>query len=415
LNILNLSIYQKEYQFLMKILKGKGFNKFPILIIIMLLIAAACKTSFNSRYQQEIDSIAAIYVPDHRVGICNVKFKYGEKGDFVLTGETTNLAAKNEIIKALNNQGKPLIDSIIILPDTLKNEKYFGLVDLSVINLRKEPDHRSELVSQARLGTPVLILKNINSWIQIQTPDNYISWTEESSVKPVDRMEMAVWKKSSRVIYLENTGWLYDTPSDISGVVGDLVGGSIIEKIGQSNGYVSVVLPDGRKGFVENKKVMDFDDWKNTVSCTEERICNVAKTFLGLPYLWGGSSSKAVDCSGFVQSVYFMNGLILQRDASLQALHGLPVDITNGYSRLEKGDLLFFGSKKNGTAHVTHVAIYLGNNEYINSSGRVVINSFDSTRSNYVRYRLSSLLSARRIREAKNDMGIVAVSRHPWY
>ena len=141
-------------------------------------------------------------------------------------------------------------------------------------------------------------------------------------------MEMAIWKKSSRVIYLENTGWLYDSPADNSGVVGDLVGGSIIEKIGQSNGYVSVVLPDGRKGFVEKKKVMDFDDWKNTVSCTEESVCNVAKTFLGLPYLWGGSSSKAVDCSGFVQSVYFMNGLILQRDASLQALHGSSVDIT---------------------------------------------------------------------------------------
>lgn len=381
----------------------------------MLLTTVACKTYYNGRYQQEIDSIAAIYVPDHRVGICNVKLKYGKNGDIILTGETTNLAAKNEIIKTLNNPGKPLTDSIIILPDTLKNEKYFGLVDLSVINLRKEPDHRSELVSQARLGTPVLILKNKNSWIQIQTPDNYISWTEESSVIPVDRMEMAVWKKSSRVIYLKNTGWLYDTPSDNSGVVGDLVGGSIIEKIGQSNGYISVVLPDGRKGFIENKKVMDFDDWKKTVSCTEENICDVAKTFLGLPYLWGGSSSKAVDCSGFVQSVYFMNGLILQRDASLQALHGFTVDITNRYSRLEKGDLLFFGSKKNGIAHVTHVAIYIGNNEYINSSGRVVINSFDSTRSNYVSYRLSSFLSARRIRGVKNDMGIVAVSKHPWY
>ena len=57
-------------------------------------------------------------------------------------------------------------------------------------------------------------------------------------------------------------------------------------------------------------------------SCTEESICKVARTFLGLPYLWGGSSAKAVDCSGFVQSVYFMNGLILPRDASLQALHG---------------------------------------------------------------------------------------------
>jgi hypothetical protein len=228
-------------------------------------------------------------------------------------------------------------------------------------------------------------------------------------------MEMAVWKKSSRVIYLENTGWLYDSPRDNSGVIGDLVGGSIIEKTGQANGYVSVVLPDGRKGFVENKKVMDFGDWKNTVSCSEENICNVAKTFLGLPYLWGGSSSKAVDCSGFVQSVYFMNGLILQRDASLQSLHGVTVDITNGYSKLERGDLLFFGSKKNGIVHVTHVAIYIGNNEYINSSGRVVINSFDSTKSNYVSYRLSSLLSARRIRGVKNDMGIVDINKHPWY
>lgn len=415
INFVNLSIFQKEYHFCMEILKMKRFIKFLLLLISILLIATACKTSYNSRYQQEIDSIASINVPDHRIGICNVKFKYGENGDIVLTGETTNLAAKNEIIKALNNQGKPLTDSIIILPDTLKNEKYFGLVDLSVINLRKEPDHRSELVSQARLGTPVLILKNIKTWIQIQTPDNYISWTEESSVKPVDRKEMAVWKKSSRVIYLENTGWLYNAPSDNSGVVGDLVGGSIIEKIGQSNGYAGVVLPDGRKGFVEKKKVMDFDDWKNTVSCTEESICNVAKTFLGLPYLWGGSSSKAVDCSGFVQSVYFMNGLILQRDASLQALHGSSVDITNGYNRLEKGDLLFFGSKKNGIAHVTHVAIYIGNNEYINSSGRVAINSFDSTQSNYVSYRLSSFLSARRIRGVKNDVGIVAVSKHPWY
>ena len=54
--------------------------------------------------------------------------------------------------------------------------------------------------------------------------------------------------------------------------------------------------------------------------------------------------------------------------------------LQNGYSKLKKGDLLFFGSKKNGIAHVTHVAIYIGNNEYINSSGRVMINSFDSHR-----------------------------------
>ena len=87
--------------------------------------------------------------------------------------------------------------------------------------------------------------------------------------------------------------------------------------------------------------------------------------------MWGGSSVKGVDCSGFVQSVFFRNGLILARDASLQALHGSPVDITAGFGNLRRGDLLFFGSKENGIAHVTHVAIYLGNSDYINSSGRV--------------------------------------------
>ncbi len=101
---------------------------------------------------------------------------------------------------------------------------------------------------------------------------------------------------------------------------------------------------------------------------------------MGIPYLWGGSSPKGADCSGFVQSVFFRNGLILQRDASLQALHGLNVDISDGYDRLKKGDLLFFGSLVNNLPHVTHVAIYLGNKEYINSSGRVMINSLDSTR-----------------------------------
>jgi hypothetical protein len=202
---------------------------------------------------------------------------------------------------------------------------------------------------------------------------------------------------------------------DNTGVVGDLVAGSIMEKTGELKGFTSVVLPDGRKGLVENKKIEDFGNWKSNINCSEENICNVALTFLGVPYLWGGSSIKGVDCSGFVQSVFFMNGLILARDASLQALHGTPVDITDGYSRLRKGDLLFFGSKENKTLHVTHVAIYLGNSEYINASGRVMINSLDSTQVSFNRRRTSSLLEAKRISGVVNDIGIVPVIKHPWY
>ncbi|MGC1389473.1 MAG: C40 family peptidase [Bacteroidales bacterium] len=399
----------------MIILKRKGFNSFPILLTGILFIAAGCTITNNSHYQKEIDSISAVYVTDNRVGISNIKYKPGEKGTIVLTGETTSLTEKNMIIKTLNNVGKSLIDSIIILPDTINNRHYMGLVTLSVINLRRKPENASELVSQARLGTPVIILKNYNSWIQIQTPDNYISWTEESSVKPMTRTEISEWKKAARVIYLENIGWLYETASDRAGVVGDLVGGSIMVKTGELNGFVSVVMPDGRTGYVEKKKVTDFNSWKYTFQCSEENICDRAVTFMGLPYLWGGSSAKAVDCSGFVQSVYFMNGLILQRDASLQALHGSSVDISDGYVRLKKGDLLFFGSGKDGSPKVTHVAIYMGNNEYINASSRVMINSLDSAQSNYNGPRKNSLLMAKRIIGVENDMGIVSIGKHPWY
>jgi SH3-like domain-containing protein len=385
------------------------------LIAGILYLLTGCQNSREQKLQDEIDMIGARWIPDHRVGICRIKLRSGDKGVKILTGETTNPNAKNEVIKTLDSKGIILIDSILLLPDTIRNPKYSGLVTLSVINLRREPDHASEMLSQAKLGTPVIVLKRNNSWILIQTPDNYISWTEESSVTLLKRTEMIRWQKATRIIYLENTGWLYESPSSKSDVVGDLVGGSILEKAGEFKDYINVVMPDGRTGFIEKSKVMDFNDWKRTVSCTEENICKVAKTFLGLPYLWGGSSAKGVDCSGFVQSVYYMNGLILQRDASLQALHGSAVDITNGYSMLKKGDLLFFGSRKNGISHVTHVAIYFGNSEYINSSGRVLINSLDSTQTNYVRYRLSSLLSARRIIGIENDMGIIPVSKHQWY
>jgi len=364
--------------------------------------------------QAIIDSIAARWVPDEREGICVVNASRGKGKMLILRGETTIPLAKQEITKTLNNSGMILIDSILILPDTVNNDKYWGLVTLSVINLRKQPDHSSELVSQSILGTPVLILKNENSWLLIQTPDKYIGWTEESSVKLMSKAEMATWKQEDRVICLENSGWIYASP-DETGVVGDLVAGSILKKIEESVMWIQIVLPDGRKGFVRKKMIMDFDLWKNQVLSTKEMVCRVASTFLGLPYLWGGSSTKAVDCSGFVQSVYFMNCLILSRDVSLQSAHGIEVDISNGYSQLERGDLLFFGSKEDSTSHVTHVAIYTGDTEYIHSSGRVMINSLDSTRNNYNSYRKNSLLTARRIIGTNNDMGIVPVRKHTWY
>ncbi len=393
----------------------KGLKLISGILIFLSFALNSCNTDNSVSLQPIVDSLAAKWVPDTRVALCDIKIKKGQNGKFILTGETTINSAKEDIINTLDKQGIALIDSIIVLPDTVKNSKIMGVVTLSVINLRRHPVHSSELVSQSILGTPVMILKEDGSWILIQTPGKYIAWTEKSSVVPMDQKEFLRWKKAPKIIYTKNSGWLYSSPVPDSDVVGDLVAGCIIERTGESSGYINVILPDGRKGSVPGSETIDFDYFRANIKPDEDNILAKAKSLMGIPYLWGGSSTKGVDCSGFVKSVFFSNGVILMRDASLQAQHGRSIDISDGFTNLKKGDLLFFGSKDKLKSHVTHVAIYMGDNEYINSSGRVMVNSLDSASTGYSRYRYNSLLEARRVIGVENDPGIVPVGKHPWY
>jgi len=99
-----------------------------------------------------------------------------------------------------------------------------------------------------------------------------------------------------------------------------------------------------------------------------------------------------MDCSGFSKTVYLKHGIVLKRDASQQAKNGIPVDISEGYDQLRPGDLLFFGKKR-----VRHVAIYLGNKEFIHAAGYVHISSLDPEQPHYDEGNTTELLSARRI------------------
>jgi cell wall-associated NlpC family hydrolase len=188
-----------------------------------------------------------------------------------------------------------------------------------------------------------------------------------------------------------------------------------MKKGGETGAFVKVILPDGREGYVEKKSVRDFEAWKKNAKPSADVILATASGLMGVPYLWGGSSVKGVDCSGFVQNAFFQNGIILSRDASLQALHGELIDIEQGYKNLIPGDLLFFGSIRNSKPRVTHVAIYKGDSEFIHSATRVNVNSLDSTRNNYSQYRRNSFLLARRIIGNEGSDGITFVRDHPWY
>ena len=385
-----------------------------LVLSLILLLFNSCSTLNPDDMQNSVDRIAARYVPDQREGISDIRVIEGKNHELVIRGETDSPELKQAVIDTLKKSGFIVRDSILVLPGVSLGEYRYGVVSLSVINLRREPGHDAELVSQALMGTPVRVLKNEDYWLLIQTPDNYISWTEKSSVQLMSESDLKIWKDSPRLIYLNNSGWIYESP-DEKGYVGDLVAGCIMKNAGSLKGFAKVILPDGREGYVRSNTVKEFNKWKDNTIPHSESVYKVASTMMGVPYLWGGSSAKAVDCSGFVQSVYFMNGIILSRDASLQAMHGLPVDISKGWNDLKEGDLLFFGSVRNLKHRVTHVAVYKGDSEFIHSAGRVMINSLDSTRSNYSSYRKNSLLSARRIIGAQGSKGIVAVKEHSWY
>jgi len=382
------------------------------LSVSMLILLLSCQSSPVAPLQSEIDSIAKHWVSDRRTGICNLALIDGSGAGLVLKGETMFPGARTKVLELLSSKGFSVIDSVIILPDTTHLEKNWGLVTLSVANIRTKPAHSSELVSQAIMGTPVRILKDHEGWVMIQTPDQYIGWTNKSAVQQMSRSEISDWRKADRLVFAASEGKIYGDCQKIS-VVSDLVAGAIVVKKSEDRDCTVVALPDGRTGYVSNQNWLCFDRWKDTVSLKADQLIVSGKQLMGFPYLWGGTSSKGMDCSGFVKTIFFLNGYILERDASQQIHHGMVVDIASGWGKLQRGDLLFFGSKE--SFRVNHVGLYIGDSQLIHESGSVHINSLEKSRPDYNEELDNNLVGARRIIGYSPEQGFWPIKNHSWY
>lgn len=383
----------------------------------MIVIVFSCNNT--GRILQKADQISQRvdheFAPDGREAIYTTGFALSSNGSLVISGETSLPEAKVVLFSRLKELNIHLVDSLVLLPEQKLGNKVWGLINLSVVNLRSNPKHSAELVSQAIMGTPVKVLNKNSSWYQIQTPDKYIAWVDASALNLRTKEEMAVWRNARRVIFLPHFQVVKDEKGQET--ITDLVAGSILEVQNESSKYLYLKLPDERKVRLNKLECIDFDEWKLKELKDPTKLTQLAKEFMGRPYLWGGTSSKGVDCSGFVKSVYFMNGIILARDASLQFLHGDTISPEQGFMKLSEGDLVFFGRKatEETSQKVTHVGMYMKGGEFIHSSGRVKINSFDSKADNYSNYRSVSWLGGRRILTRIGEAGIIRVSEHPWY
>lgn len=363
----------------------------------------------------QIDSLVHWWVPDSREGICKVDIKKLPDNEMLLSGETNLPLAKVDILSSLENAGIKYRDSLKLLPDPAEIDKPWGIVSVSVCNLKKNPSHSSELVSQAIMGTPVKILKKDGSWLLIQTPDYYIGWSTDSGIEELDEKEMAKWRQSDRLIYTAKSGDIL-SENDDSEVISDIVSGSIVNIIAGQGNYYVVELPDARRGIIDKKYCKDFDRWCSETKPDPDKLITFAKSLRGSPYLWGGTSTKMTDCSGFLKTVYFTGGVILARDASQQFRYGIAVDISSTFDSLQPGDQLFFGHlNSSGKKIITHTGLYIGDTEVIHESGMVKVNSLDSTRSNYNSYLRKTIMGARRIIGNSSGKGTDYVVQNDWY
>jgi SH3-like domain-containing protein len=386
------------------------------LLLTISIIITTSITAMSQNIDEIIGQIKSKFAPDKRTAIFEINYSL-ENDLLSLKGEVSEKFFRDELIRELNSKfNYRLEDKIEVLPSPKLGERVYGLVNLSVCNIRSKPDHPEELSTQALMGTPVRILKENSGWYLIQTPDEYLGWVDDDGIVRYNSQEMIKWINSKKVIYTEFFGFVY-SDKNFSEKISDIVAGDIVELINSSENYFEVKLPDGRIGFIKKNEAKLFDEWFSSLDFSSESIIRAAKEMQGFPYLWGGTSVKGVDCSGFVKTIFFLNGLILPRDANQQALIGEEVSFDFEFTHLEPGDLIFFGRKASNTRpeRITHVGLYIGNKKFIHSSGRVRLDSFDKNDPNYNEYRLHTIVRVKRILNKQNLIDSLKITNNKFF
>ena len=371
------------------------------------LILASCKEAPKeaSFLTSAIQEIRAEFAPDKRVVLFDISVE--KKGaSFILKGESDRADAVTALKEMLSSKNINFTDSIQTLPSAALEGNTQAVVNISVANLRSKPKHSAELATQATLGTPVKVLKKEGGWFYIQTPDKYLSWVDDGGITLMDAKRFDKWKARDKIIYTKTYGHAYGT-GDEKEVVSDLIAGDILEFVKLSDDHFVAAYPDGRIALVRLDEAESYSGWIQNMNPTPVNLVNTSKTLMGVPYLWGGTSTKGMDCSGFTKTIYFLNGMVIPRDASQQVHTGKQIDENKDFKKLEKGDLLFFGRKATDSTKekVVHVGMWIGNNEFIHASNMVRISSMDADAENYDEFNRTRYLRTKRIlKEEDKDL-----------
>jgi len=372
----------------------------PVILALLFLAGAGSVVGSGSQAPSPADVIKAVQAkvaPDTRLAVFDVKAE-PKDGALEVSGDVESAAWHEAVLKALRDAGHANVaDKVAVLPDPALGPQHFAAVTVSVATMKTKPSHASELGNQLIMGMPVKVLKREGGWYYAQSlDDRYLGWMEPDHLALMTREALDSFQAAPRLMVTSLFTIVRELPSADAGAVSDLVMGNILLGGDAKGGWVAAQLPDGRKGYVAADAVAGFAAWKKSRAVTPENIEKTARLFMGVPYLWGGTSPKGFDCSGFTKTVFRANGFELQRDADQQAGQGEAVSMDGDLAQLRKGDLLCFGPRA-GVTRITHIGIYLGGKLFIHCAGRVKANSFDPSSPIYSDSLLKRLVTVRRV------------------
>jgi len=348
----------------------------------------------TQKIEKVVEEVGQEYAPDSRLEVWDITIGTNGPG-ITVNGETTSLQGFEALRTSLENEFPDLQKQydVLLLPDTSLGEKSKGIIRVTVAHVRSGPKNSAMMVTQGLMGAPVSLLKEDRGYYYVKMEDGYLGWVRKYSVTANDVKSQANWLESPLAVYNQKQGMIYEQPDRSSYPVSGIVLGSRVKIKDSSPRWVRVELPDDRAGFIPRNELYTMNEFQE-VQPQPEKIANLARQMLGVTYLWGGTSTHGFDCSGFTQTVMKMNGVELPRDANMQVNEGTEIDTTGNLARLQPGDLLFFGKNPD---RITHVGLYLGDLEFIHSSGMVKINSFDSAEPNYNEFRHKTLRYVKRM------------------
>lgn len=393
----------------MKISIGK-FNPTHVLIAVFFICLAiwfACNQPVDESKSVVLKEVGQAYCPDSRVCIFDIQLKpKGRKME--LSGRTDLPGAIEKLEDTLAKMGFDVSsDKVHIYPDTSLQSFTHALPLSSILNLRSEPKFSSELATQSLMGWPLVLKYRQGEWFRVQTGDGYLSWANEAGLQLLTENALVEYRQNAFAAITGEKTFAYSSPE--GAIIQDLHAGCIIPMTGVVIGdWVEVALPNGLSGWIKSSDAVNL---KTLLSrdFTVESMLATAKQYIGRPYLWGGTSPVAMDCSGYTKMVMHMHGYQFPRDASQQISVGREITDSPDLPGVKAGDLLYFGVKatEDSPEKVTHVAICLGDSRFIHASGQVKIESLNPADSGFAPKRRETFLRAKRIRP--NDLSRLSI------